>query len=117
MKNLPLMLFLAVLLALLCGCRKQQPPAKDGHPPEKIPVQTTAGISAPDAVDPEAQLMCSVENRDAAQKLAELYGIVLVDYQEGFACFYTQEDPREVIKRGAEQGWPLLSLNRLAGLL
>jgi hypothetical protein len=89
-KKITLLLLLAALLA---GC--------GGY-------QTEAGCVS---VDPGAQLLCLVEDRKAAEELAGLYGIELVDYDEGIALFYTEEDPRAVIAEGREKGWRELSLN------
>ena len=96
----------AALVAGLFGC-------------SKIPERPNAGQPRPEAtvaVDPEKQLLCAVESREAAEALAEQYGIVLVEYEDGLACFYTEEDPQSVISRGKEADFPELSLNRILEL-
>ena len=98
----------AALAVGLLGCKRI--PEKPKPAPEQIQTQATVDV------DPEKQLLCSVESREAAETLAEQYGIVLVEYRDGLACFYTEEDPLLVIRRGKEQGLPELSLNRLLEL-
>jgi len=64
----------------------------------------------------KAQLLGEAESLEEAEELAELYGITLVDYKNGLARFYTEEDPREVILRGRDNDWPKLVLNRVNNL-
>lgn len=106
MNLLRVLLILAVLL-LFSGCQKQ---SADMVKPQRDPAQQTTNELL--QIDETAQLLCAVESLEEAQALAEQYGIILVDCQNGYACFYTEEDPNEVILRGKAQGWPLLSLNR-----
>ena len=91
MKRILLLLLLAALLFSGCGSYKME-----------------AGTAA---VNPDGQLLCLVETREEAENLAALYGIALVDFGEGVAVFYTEEDPDAVIARGLENGWQELSLN------
>lgn len=93
---------LVVLAAvLLAGCRRSAPA-------QTVPA---ADSTIADNISPRAQLMCAAESREEAQALAEQYGIALVDYRNGLATFYTEEDPRDVIRRGKDNGWQELSLN------
>lgn len=64
----------------------------------------------------EVQLLGEAESREDAEELAKLYGITLVDYKNGLGRFHTEEDPREVIRRGKDNGWPELVLNRATSL-
>ena len=119
MSQIRVLLFLLVTIFVLCGCRKNMPeqikPRQDAVQPAAA---ATTGPTTPtvESVSVEAPLYCSVDTLEEAQQLAQLYGIELVSYDAGYACFYTEEDPRAVILRGKEQGWPLLSLNRLNSL-
>ena len=65
-------------------------------------------------VSQEGQLMAMAQSLEEAQTLAELYGIELVDFSYQIALFRTQENPREVIRRGQQNGWPELSINYTA---
>lgn len=58
-----------------------------------------------------AELLCLVETKEEAQKIADLYGIELVDFGYGLATFHTDRDPEEVISEGLEKGYPELSIN------
>jgi len=69
-----------------------------------------------DSVYAKAQLLCGTDTLEDAEELAELYGITLVGYKNGLARFHTEEDPRDVIRRGKDNGWPELVLNRVIHL-
>ena len=109
--------FLVILLLLLLpvglwGCKHS---GDASSTLESIP----ATGSVPEelgALSEQGQLMASAETREDAEALAELYGITLVEYRNRLALFYTDEDPREVIRRGTENGWQELSLNRVQKL-
>lgn len=99
--NKAILMVLALSLALgLFGCgRARKETIREAEP---LPVNYN-----------EAEpLLCLADSREEAEKIAELYGITLLSYEFGTAVFSTQEDPREVIRRGQEQGWPELSLNQ-----
>ncbi len=126
-KEVVILLILGALVAVpLWGCRKstvpektvpgttspkETAPGKDTTPDRTEPADTSEN---PDMVSDRGQLMAGAESESAAQELARLYGITLVDYRNGVALFYTEEDPREVIQRGKDNGWPELSLNRIS---
>ena len=101
-------LILALIAAmLLCGCQRSDPV-------NEIPKESMPSNSAPaPEVDPDGQLICTFKTREEAEKAAELYGIELVSFTDELAVFHTTEDPQEVIRRGQQNGWPELSLNRI----
>ena len=106
MKIIALSLLLAAGL-LLGGCNR---------PGDEF-LATDAVIEAkPDDISADKPLICPAESAEQAQEIAALYGIELVEYNEGLACFYTEEEPRAVIERGAEKGWPTLDLNYMIRL-
>lgn len=113
--------FLILLLAaalILCGCRSagtQTAPTRVTQPTKPIPTDRTEPPN-PDAVSGSGQLKGRADTLEEAEEIAALYGIVLVDYQNGLALYYTDEDPEAVIARGEENGWPQLSLNRIVQL-
>lgn len=106
-----------VLCALMCGCgsaSQDAPITKPGAEPA-IPEapDTPVDILGPvDEFSSEEPLICAAETRAEAEAIAAQYGIELVSFDYGVASFYTQEDPRAVIERGLENGWPELELNR-----
>lgn len=57
------------------------------------------------------ELIGEVESEEEAEKIAKLYGIVLLEYQGNIALFRTEEDPLDVIARGEKEGYPQLWLN------
>lgn len=91
----------ALACLMLCACGKEEAPLG-------------ALSTVPVRYSKEAPLICSASSQEEAEAIAEQYGITLVEYSDGTAAFYTDEDPREVIRRGIEQGWTELSLNRIS---
>lgn len=59
----------------------------------------------------EEPLMAIADSEEAAEEIAELYGITLVSCENGIAVYQTEEDPMQVISRGQENNYPQLSLN------
>lgn len=57
------------------------------------------------------ELLCIAGSRSEAEEIAKMYQIELVDFSYGVATFHTEEDPRAVIERGKEKGYPELSIN------
>ena len=58
-----------------------------------------------------AELLCITDSEAKAKEIADMYGIELVEFSYGVATFHTTEDPRAVIERGKEKGYPELSIN------
>ena len=119
---------LILMLVFLCGCRSSgetlPPPPVNAttHPkteatmPSVKPAHPSSETKPWDAVSNLGQLKGKAEDWDNAEEIAELYGITLVNYGNGLALFYTEENPKAVIARGEENGWPPLSLNRTTKL-
>ncbi len=59
------------------------------------------------------ELLCLCDNEEEAQKIADLYGIELVQFQFGVATFHA-EDPQSVIDLGKEKGYPELEINAIS---
>ena len=97
-------LIMLLLMTLLCGCKKEQ----------EMPFPTVVLPTEVMDVYGEAQLLGKAASREEAENLAALYGIELVEFKNGLGRFHTEEDPKEVIRRGKENGWPELSLNHTA---
>lgn len=113
-----------VLLCLLAaaafgGCRKSVPAQTvpvTPAPVETTPIETgTVPPTQPSHGETEpvtgGQLIATVETREEAEELAELYGIELVRYAYKIAEYHTEEDPGVVIRRGIDNGWPRLERN------
>ena len=105
-------LLLALCCLLLCACGQ---PAAAQRPAEEPKDFQSMGGSYP-TIDGERPLICLADSLEQAQQIARLYGIELVDYTEGLACFYTEAEPETVIAQGMEQGWPELSLNEVVSV-
>ena len=88
--------------SLLFGC---------GGTEKKQGVAAPAGAAPMESYVEGAELLCITESLEEAQKIAEMYGIELVEFSYGVATFHTNEDPRDVIQRGKEKGYPELSIN------
>ena len=103
---------LLLAAAVLVGCGKSTAPEEQTAPTGTAVQETSVTLqTAPDTVRADGQLIASAETREEAQAIADQYGITLVDWGYGGAKFYTVEDPREVIRRGQEKGWPELYPN------
>ena len=97
-----ILLLLPVLLAVLCACRRE------------VPLASAPSASAGESgslINEEAPLIASAATPEEAQEIADLYGITLVEHKRSFALYRTEEDPKAVIQRGRDNGWPELNLN------
>ena len=104
-------LFLPLLAVLLCGCQKQSVPA----PAKPEQTEVSSGMQTP--LFPEGKELFSLaESEEEAERIAALYGVELVDFSFGVAVFHTEEDPIAVVRRGAGQDWPPMSVNRIETL-
>lgn len=76
------------------------------------PEQTENGQDAPEFTEMPVfmanRLIGEAESKEEAEEIAGLYGITLVEYQEGRALYETEEDPLTVIARGEKEGYPQL---------
>lgn len=120
MRKILVMIF---LISLLGGCTQAKDPTvtKPSKPTQQEAAMPTTIPGSPgtvftETIYAEAQLLGEAESREKAEELAELYGITLVEYKNRLARFHTDEDPREVIRRGKDNGWPELVLNRVTPL-
>lgn len=95
--------WLSAVLVVLCaalsfsGCRRQ--------------AAISLSEKSEGKVASDGQLIASVETREEAEQIAELYGIELVDFSAPAALYRTEENPDTVIKRGMDNGWPKLEKN------
>lgn len=104
---------LIVLGMLLCGCAlpggSSDIPKPDFESFTPVPGMIEHNSAAVSGIP----LICSADSEEEAMELAGLYGIELVSFHDGIAGFYTEENPKDVIARGEENGWPKLSLNHI----
>jgi len=117
MKQILIFLFAAALL--LCGCRRNAPPevlSKKTSAPAESFESTLSTSSEPNLPASSNELLYLTDTLAEANKIADLYDIELIRHYDGLAVFHTDEDPREVIRRGIENGWPELSLNHTVNL-
>lgn len=62
------------------------------------------------------ELICMVETKEEAEKLADAYGIELIKYNEKVAVFQTDKSAKEIIEIGKEKDLPELSANNIVEL-
>ena len=119
----------ALLLAALFGCGRAPLPVKPtpAQPAATVPATSAAPLAAsatpplpaqseplppkPAAAAPYDNLLCRADDEEAARAIAALYEIEFVSFSYHIATFHTDEDPRDVIKRGKQNGWTELSVN------
>jgi len=104
----PILGICLVLCAFLCACQAK---TDSGNVPEKA-----EHIMEPAVAEGQELFMLS-DSEEEAKKVAETYGIKLVDFSHGVATFHTEESPSTVIRQGREKGWPELSLNLVETLI
>ena len=59
----------------------------------------------------KVSMIALADTKEEAQKIAELYGIELVNYSYGVAEYETTKDPQELIALGEKKNYPALSTN------
>lgn len=111
--KLNLILLIAAICLLLCAC------SNSIHTETLTLDSAVPGEGAElefSKISEDRPLICSAESLEEAEEIAGIYGIELVDFSYGVACFYTEEEPWDVISRGIENGWPQLDLNHIITL-
>jgi hypothetical protein len=88
--------------------RKEAPPLAT---PSAAPTleQPAATATQTQEEDMTGNLMAWVDDRIAAEKIAALYGITLLLYENHIALYWSDETPETLIQTGKENGWPELS--------
>ena len=115
-----------VLLLCLFGCGRASmepvaaPPSLEptAAPPPAQPEKSASTEKLPATAAPRESdaplydnLLSWAENEAEAEEIAAQYGIEFISYAYNVATYHTDEDPRPVIARGKQNGWPELSLN------
>ena len=59
----------------------------------------------------KVSMIALADTKEEAKKIAELYGIELVNYSYGVAEYETTKDPQELIALGEKKNYPALSTN------
>ena len=103
-------LVLGLMFLSLTGCGGSQ--KEDAVTDSEKDADIVSGTgSYTDEVTEGEELLCLAESREEAQKIADQYGIELVEFSYGVATFHTLEDPQKVIDMGLSKGYPELSIN------
>ncbi len=107
MRHSIIWIFLLIAALALAGCAGRFQPTASPMP--------SGAAHRPQAAEGE-ELMATVESQEEAEEIAALYGIELVSCSEHIATFHTEEDLQSVIRRGKDNGWPLLEINYVVTL-
>ena len=97
-------LIVVVGVGILIGCRMRKAEA------EKF-------VKADDIVPLEmikegkVSLLSGADSLEDARRIADLYGITLVDFSGGVAVYETDKDVAELKKLGEEDNYPALEIN------
>ena len=98
-----------ILLGWLNNPKHVFAPGKDFDTPGGAPPDS-ANNQGGEAYEPD-QLVGLFEDEGQAKECAELYGIELMSFNYGVAVFKVEGDPKKLIEKGKDNGWPELSLN------
>lgn len=93
-----------------CGIKPKEieavsPSAVVEHSDESISIQSEYAEGE--------ELFCLVATREDAQKIADMYGITLVTFDQGVATYHAEGNPTDIIAMGAEKGYPPLEQNSI----
>ncbi len=122
MKKCRVMAVCMLLAVLLAACESGS--KGSGNEAETTPVQEKeedkavsenaypAMIENDSSIVAGEELFAVVSTEEDAQAIADQYGIELVTFAQGVATYHTEEDPGTVVRRGRENGWPPVAVNR-----
>ncbi len=72
---------------------------------------TGTSIEEEEIMGEKVSMIALADTKEEAKKIAELYGIELVNYSYGVAEYETTKDPQELIALGEKNNYPTLSTN------
>ena len=72
---------------------------------------TGTSIEEEEIMGEKVSMIALADTKEEAKKIAELYGIELVNYSYGVAEYETTKDPQELIALGEKNNYPALSTN------
>lgn len=72
---------------------------------------TGTSIEEEEIMGEKVSMIALADTKEEAQKIAELYGIELVNYSYGVAEYETTKDPQKLIALGEKNNYPALSTN------
>jgi len=101
-KTLILLFIILMLMTVGCGREKTEMYKKETASAENASVQSYSK---------DKPLFAIAGSEDEAKKIADDYGIELVEYSYGVASFNTDKNLKELIEWGKAQGLPLLEIN------
>lgn len=72
---------------------------------------TGTSIEEEEIMGEKVSMIALADTKEEAKKIAELYGIELVNFSYGVAEYETTKDPQELIALGEKNNYPTLSTN------
>lgn len=72
---------------------------------------TGTSIEEEEIMGEKVSMIALADTKEEAKKIAELYGIELVNFSYGVAEYETTKDPQELIALGEKKNYPALSTN------
>lgn len=72
---------------------------------------TGTSIEEEEIMGEKVSMIALADTKEEAKKIAELYGIELVNFSYGVAEYETTKDPQELIALGEKNNYPALSTN------
>lgn len=105
-------LLLIAFSAFFMATRGKTPPSAtpSSKPTMQEPVATASATATRTQEDEmTGNLMAWVDDLASAEKIADLYGITLLLFENHIALYWSDETPETLIQTGKENGWPELS--------
>ena len=106
---IPALLLIAFSAFFMATRGKTPPSATPSSKPTMQEQVATATATQTQEDEMTGNLMAWADDRASAEKIADLYGITLLLYENHIALFWSDKTPETLIRTGKDNGWPELS--------
>ena len=106
---IPALLLIAFSAFFMATRGKTPPSATPSSKPTMQEQVATATATQTQEDEMTGNLMAWADDRASAEKIADLYGITLLFYENHIALYWSDKTPETLIRTGKDNGWPELS--------
>lgn len=106
---IPALLLIAFSAFFMATRGKTPPSATPSSKPTMQEQVATATATQTQEDEMTGNLMAWADDRASAEKIADLYGITLLFYENHIALYWSDKTPETLIQTGKDNGWPELS--------